>query len=404
MGNLMSIQDTSQFDLNNLPNGFHENPFEFYTNLRQTEPVKFLPDDSVLITSWADLNLIYRDTKKFKSDKRITFGKKFGDTPLFEHHTTSLVFNDPPLHSRVRKIMTGAMNPKAVSLMEPGLEKLIDGLLNTMEDETNLIEDFAMKIPVEVIGNLFNIPHSQRGPLRDWSLAILGALEPSPTNIQLSKGNTAVLEFKDFLKDITDERRINPGNPDTDVLTRMLEAEESNLSETELLQNCIFILNAGHETTTNLIGNSLWALSHYPAAKEMLINTPEMLDLAIEEFLRFLSPNQFGNRETASEVILGGKKIPKYSNLHLCIGAANRDPLQFEQPEKLIIDRNPNRHLAFAGGAHHCVGSSLAKMEARIAIRKFLKKFPNYELVSEPIWSKRIRFRGLTHLQARLEN
>jgi hypothetical protein len=404
MVNLMNIQDTSHFDLNNLPNGFHENPFEFYSKLRQTEPIKFLPDNSVLITSWTDLNEIYRDTANFKSDKKISFGEKFGDTPLFEHHTTSLVFNDPPLHSRVRKIMTGAMNPKAVALMEPGLEKLIDDLLNKMEDEVNLIENFAMKIPVEVIGNLFNIPHSQRGPLRDWSLAILGALEPSPTKSQLSKGNTAVLEFKDFLKDITDERRTNPGNSDTDVLTRMIEAEESNLSETELLQNCIFILNAGHETTTNLIGNALWALNLYPTAKKKLINNPEMLDSAIDEFLRFLSPNQFGNRETATEVILGGVKIPKYTNLHLCIGAANRDPLQFEQPEKLIIDRSPNRHLAFAGGIHHCVGFSLAKMEARIAIGKFLKKFPKYKLISKPIWSKRIRFRGLTHLNARLES
>ena len=400
----MSIVDTSHFDLNNLPEGFHEDPFEYYSSLRQTEPVKTLPDNSVLISSWADLNMIYRDTKNFKSDKKLSFGEKFGNTPLFEHHTTSLVFNDPPLHPRVRKIMTAAMNPKAVALMEPGLEVLIDELLNTIEDEVNLIENFAMKIPVEVIGNLFNIPHSLRGPLRNWSLSILGALEPSPNEKQLSEGNTAVLEFKAFLKLITDERRRKPGNPDTDVLTRMIMAEESNLSETELLQNCIFILNAGHETTTNLIGNALWALSFYPKAKEKLINNPEMLNSAIDEFLRFLSPNQFGNRETACEVTLSGKTIPSHTNLHLCIGAANRDPLQFTQPDELIIDRTPNRHLAFAGGAHHCVGFSLAKMEARIAISKFLNKYPNYNLSSKPLWSERIRFRGLTHLYARLES
>ena len=336
-------------------------------------------------------------------DRKISFGEKFGNTPLFEHHTTSLVFNDPPLHSRVRKIMTGAMNPKAVALMEPGLEILVEKLLCEMDEEANLIEEFAMKIPVEVIGNLFNIPHSLRSPLRDWSLSILGALEPTPTKQELDKGNNAVLEFKEFLKKITDERRKNPGDPDTDVLTRMIIAEESNLSETELLQNCIFILNAGHETTTNLIGNALWALCTYPMVRKTLIKNPAILNSAIDEFLRFLSPNQFGNRETAFEVSLSGKKIPKNTNLHLCIGAANRDPLQFKDPEELIIDRTPNRHLAFAGGAHHCVGFSLAKMEARIAIGMFLRNFPNYNLISKPRWSRRIRFRGLTHLHARLE-
>ena len=399
----MSTLDTSHFDLNNLPNGFYEDPFKYYSSLRQTEPVKFLPDNSVLISSWQDLNTIYRDTQNFKSDKKISFGEKFGNTPLFEHHTTSLVFNDPPLHSRVRKIMTGAMNPKAVALMEPGLEILVKNLLGEMNEEANLIEEFAMRIPVEVIGNLFNIPHSLRSPLRDWSLSILGALEPTPTKQELEKGNNAVLEFKEFLKKITDERRRNPGDPDTDVLTRMIIAEESNLSETELLQNCIFILNAGHETTTNLIGNALWALSIYPIARKTLIENPAILNSAIDEFLRFLSPNQFGNRETAFEVSLSGKKIPKNTNLHLCIGAANRDPLQFKDPEELIIDRTPNRHLAFAGGAHHCVGFSLAKMEARIAIGMFLKNFPTYNLISKPRWSRRIRFRGLTHLHARLE-
>ena len=399
----MSMLDTSHFDLNNLPNGFYEDPFKYYSSLRQTDPVKFLPDNSVLISSWEDLNTIYRDTQNFKSDKKISFGEKFGNTPLFEHHTTSLVFNDPPLHSRVRKIMTGAMNPKAVALMEPGLEILVEKLLCEMDEEANLIEEFAMKIPVEVIGNLFNIPHSLRSPLRDWSLSILGALEPTPTKQELEKGNNAVLEFKEFLKKITDERRKNPGDPDTDVLTRMIIAEESDLSETELLQNCIFILNAGHETTTNLIGNALWALCTYPMARKTLIKNPAILNSAIDEFLRFLSPNQFGNRETAFEVSLSGKKIPKNTNLHLCIGAANRDPLQFKDPEELIIDRTPNRHLAFAGGAHHCVGFSLAKMEARIAIGMFLRNFPNYNLISKPRWSRRIRFRGLTHLHARLE-
>jgi len=226
------------------------------------------------------------------------------------------------------------------------------------------------------------------------------AQKPENRGYSDNSGQALKIAAANFLQQ---ECGVNNIDPDTDVLTRMIIAEESNLSETELLQNCIFILNAGHETTTNLIGNALWALCTYPMVRKTLIKNPAILNSAIDEFLRFLSPNQFGNRETAFEVSLSGKKIPKNTNLHLCIGAANRDPLQFKDPEELIIDRTPNRHLAFAGGAHHCVGFSLAKMEARIAIGMFLRNFPNYNLISKPRWSRRIRFRGLTHLHARLE-
>lgn len=393
------------FTLTDLPKGFHDDPYPHYAWLREKAPVCAQPDGTFVISRYSDLDMIYRDTTRFISDKTKVFAPKFGTAaPLYEHHTTSLVFNDPPLHTRVRKIMVGAMNPRALASMEPGLITLVDGLLEEMssEKEVDLIEAFAGAIPIEVIGNLFDIPRERRGPLRDWSLAILGALEPQLTPEQEATGNKAVLDFVEYLIEIVEDRRKNPGDPQTDVLTRLMQSEEGQLSPVELYQNCIFILNAGHETTTNLIGNALWLLNEDRAARERLIAEPKLITTAVDEFLRMESPNQFGNRLTTEDMTLHGVHIPAGTDLHMSIGAANRDPAQFENPDVLQLDRRPNKHLAFAGGAHTCVGLTLARMEGRIAVGKFLERFPNYEICEGAKRAGRIRFRGFSTLPARL--
>jgi cytochrome P450 len=393
------------FTLTDLPSGFHDDPYPHYAWLRDEAPVCLQPDGTFIVSRYADLDMIYRDNKRFISDKKKIFAPKFGtDAPLFEHHTTSLVFNDPPLHTRVRKIMVGAMNPRALMSMEPGLITLVDSLLDELEGQSDvdLIEAFAGAIPIEVIGNLFDIPRDQRGPLRDWSLAILGALEPQLTPDQEARGNKAVLDFVAFLQEIIDERRVNPGNPQTDVLTRLMQSEEGQLSPVELYQNCIFILNAGHETTTNLIGNTLWLLHEDHAARAKLVAEPKLITPAVDEFLRMESPNQFGNRLTTEDMTLHDTHIPAGTDLHMSIGAANRDPARFENPDVLQLDRRPNKHLAFAGGAHTCVGLTLARMEGRIAVGKFLERFPNYEITSGATRAGRIRFRGFATLPATL--
>jgi len=363
--------------LTNLPSGFHDDPYPHYACLRDEHPVCAQPDGTFIISRHVDLDMIYRDTARFVSDKKKVFAPKYGTAaPLYEHHTTSLVFNDPPLHTRVRKIMVGAMNPRALASMEPGLITLVDGLLDELEGqgEVDLIEAFAGAIPIEVIGNLFNIPRERRAPLRDWSLAILGALEPQLTPEQEALGNQAVLDFVTFLREIVDDRRLNPGDPETDVLTRLIQSEEGRLSPEELYQNCIFILNAGHETTTNLIGNALMLLDRDRAARARLIAEPELITTAVDEFLRMESPNQFGNRLTTEPMTLQGVDIPTGTDLHLCIGAANRDPAQFENP----------------------------RMEGRVAVNKFLTRFPEYEILPRTERSARIRFRGFTCLPANL--
>jgi len=393
------------FDLANLAPGFADDPFPTYRALLEHAPLKRFPDGSVMISRWADLDRVYRDTATFSSDKKLEFGEKYGKSPLFEHHTTSLVFSDPPLHTRVRKIMVGAMTPRAIAAMEPALVTLVDKLITDMAEkgDVDLIEDFASAIPIEVIGNLFDMPHEERGPLRDWSLTILGALEPVLTPEQEARGNAAVTDFKAYLADLVMRRRKNPGDPAIDVLTRLIEGVGGEtLSENELLQNCIFILNAGHETTTNLIGNALLELTEWPDERSRLLADPGLIDTAVDEFLVNLSPNQLGNRITTAKVELAGETLAPLTRVHLCIGAANRDPRQFPDPDRLDLGRKPNKHLAFAGGSHTCVGFSLARMEGRVAISRFLNSFPNYTLTGPPIRTGRVRFRGLDTLPARV--
>ncbi|WP_376099326.1 cytochrome P450 [Roseomonas sp. CCTCC AB2023176] len=395
------------FDLGHLDDGFYADPYPIYRALRERDPVHRMPDGSLFLTRWAELDRVYRDTRAFSSDKQAEFGPKYGDGPLFEHHTTSLVFNDPPLHTRVRRLIQGALMPRALNAMEPGLRALVDRLLDGLAEKgsVDLIEDFAAAIPIEVIGNLLAVPVEERGPLREWSLAILGALEPRLTPEQEARGNAAVAEFLAYLRTLVTRRRVAPGDPATDVLTRLIQGEEDGerLTEKELLHQCIFLLNAGHETTTNLIGNALELLHRFPDERARLLGDPSLMPTAIEEVLRYESSNQLGNRRVAADTDVGGVMAPAGTLLTLCIGAANRDPARFEDAERFDVARQPNRHLAFAGGAHMCVGMNLARMEGRIALAAFLARFPGYALTEVPVRARRARFRGFTHLRARVK-
>ncbi len=397
-------QIAETFELSHLPTGFHDNPYPIYRALREHAPVKRLADGSYFLTRYDDLVSIYKNPKSFSSDKKLEFKPKYGDSPLYEHHTTSLVFSDPPLHTRVRKLISGALTPRAIAGMEEGLIRLVDSLLDHMEEKrsTDLIDDFASAIPIEVIGNLLDVPIDERGPLREWSLAILGALEPVLSEDMAERGNRALTEFIEYLNDLIARRRVHPGNPEVDVLTRLIlgEADGEKLSAKELIHNCIFLLNAGHETTTNLIGNGLVSLAEYTSQRDRLLKQPELIKSAVEEMLRYESSNQLGNRITTETVEIGGITMPPRTRVTLCIGAANRDPSHFNDPDIFDVARTPNRHLAFASGTHACAGMSLARLEGQIAIGRFINRFPNYALAGPPLRGGRVRFRGYLQIPA----
>jgi hypothetical protein len=391
------------FDIKRLEPRFLDDPYPLYRALREHDPVHRMLDGSYFLSRYDDCAAVYRDAATWSSDKKVDFRPNFAESLLYEHHTTSLVFNDPPYHTRVRKLLAPAFTPRALKALQPRVEALVDRLLDAAAERGrfDLIGDFAAAIPVQLIGDMLGVPQAERGPLRGWSLAILGALEPVLSREQFTRGVTAVAEFKDYLAALV-RRRLRDGSSDEgEILSTLITASafdpgsaRERLSETELLHNCIFLLNAGHETTTNLIGNGIDLLLRHPEAMHELRDEPMLIDTAIEEFLRMESSNQLGNRRAAKDTSLGGIDMPTGTYVHIGIGAANRDPAQFVDPERLDLRRQPNRHLAFAIGIHACAGMSLARMEAQVAIGKFVRRFGVVERDGAFVRGGRARFRG----------
>jgi len=395
------------FDPARLPDAFYADPYPTYAALRSLAPLHRCPDGSYFLTRYADLDAVYRDRARFSADKKAVFGPKFGEgTPLYAHHTTSLVFSDPPYHTRVRRQIVGALSPGAIRAMMPGLAALVGRLCDAaaLRGRFDLVEDFAAAIPVEVIGNLLGVPHDERGALRGWSLAILGALDPAPTAAALERGHQSVSEFLDFTRALVADRRRDLRGED-DLLSRLIRDETGGepLSEHELLHNCIFLLNAGHETTTNLIANGLHLLLSRPEARRRLVAEPRLIDRAVEECLRYESPNQLGNRMVVEPVEIGGRRFEPGTYLTLCIGAANRDPAEFADAERFDVGREPNRHLAFAAGGHACAGMSVARLEGQLAIAEFLERLPRARLLDGAVRNRRARFRGFATIPVAVE-
>ncbi len=402
----MNVQAAKSFDLNAIDRAFIDNPHPMLSALRTHDPVHFNADGSVYLTRYDDVRQVYQN-KAMSSDKKREYGKRFGQGPLFTHHTTSLIFNDPPYHTVVRKLLASAFTPRKLAEMEPLIEAIVDRLLDRLEDqgEFNFINEFAMKLPTELISFMLGVPEEHRHKLRGYSMAILGALDPVVPEERLRAGDAAVAEFGLLLDDLIAHRRANPGDGGQgEVLESLIfgEIDGRRLTAEELRQNCIFLLNAGHETTTSLVGNSTAVLLGSPDQHRLLIDDPALINSAIEEFLRVESPLQIGNRLTTQEIALGDVTLPEGTYIHTSIGAANRDPEVFPDPDKVDITRNPNRHLAFITGIHVCLGATLARIEGRIAIGRLVRRFPKLRASGEAELMGLARFRGYNSLPVRI--
>ncbi len=397
--------DIAGFDLLDVPRDYISDPYRYFTELRQHSPIHRNPDGTYILTRYDDCVTTYRDPTIWSSDKRADFAPKFGTAaPLYEHHTTSVVFIDPPDHTRIRRLFQAAFTRKALAAFEPRINALVDGYLDRFEElgEMEVVEDMSFKLPIEVVCDMLGVPADDRLLIRDWAVAILTALEPSISRDQYDTGNRAVVEFKDYLRDLIVWRRSHPDEAaPTEVLTLLADAEADGekLTETELLHQCIFMLNAGHETSTNMLSHGIHEMLRHPDQIRRLNGSPDLIEPMVEEVLRYQAPIQINNRRSIRDTCIGGVHLPCGTTVHLIVASANRDPAQFPEPDRFDISRRPNRHLSFGLGVHICAGNSLARLEAAIAFRKLFARFPDIQLAAPAEIAPRLRFREVRRLQ-----
>ena len=394
---------STTFDLQNVSEDYLVDPYSVLAELRAQSPVHKNTDGTFVLTCYADIVQTYRDPMIWSSDKRATFKPKFGNTPLFEHHTNSIVFIDPPDHTRIRRLFQSAFTRKALAAFVPRITSLVDEYLNRLEDQGQMevVEEFSFRLPIEVVCDLLGVPRQDREFIRGWANAILTALEPTLVQKQLDDGNQAVVDFKQYLRDLIAYRRAHPHDAqDTEVLTILADAEADGkrLTEIELLHQCIFMLNAGHETSTNMITHGIHEMLLNPDQIDLLSENPDLIEPMVEEVLRYQAPIQINNRRANSDQILSGVTIPADTTVHMMINAANRDPAQFSNPDRFDITRRPNRHLSFGLGVHICAGNALARVEAQIAFQRLFRRFPKLALTIPAVIAPRLRFREVSSL------
>lgn len=398
--------DIQSFDLNEIDKNFIENPYPVLDALRAHSPLHRNKDGSLYLTRYEDCLATYR-SRDMLSDKTEQFGDKFGKCPLLEHHTTSLIFNDPPYHTVVRKLISGAFTPRKLREMETLIDGIVDRLLDDIEEkgDIDMVADFGMVLPTEIISFMLGIPEEYRRKLRGYSVSILGALDPVVSAEQMTRGNDAVREFSAILNDLINHRRSNPeGAGQGEVLESLIFGEHDGrqLTQEELIQNCIFLLNAGHETTTSLVSNSVGLFLDHPDQHRALVKDPDLITSTVEECLRYESPLQIGNRQASVDMEIGGEIIPKGTYIHTSIAGANRDPAVFDDPHKFDIARKNNKHIAFITGIHVCLGATLARVEGRIALGKLVSRFPKMVANGPAVRMPLARFRGFTSLPVAL--
>ena len=401
----MNAHDAKAFDLNAIDRAFIDNPYPVLANLREHDPVHHNPDGSLYLTRYENVRSVYQD-RTMVSDKTIAFKEKFGDGPLYTHHTTSLIFNDPPYHTTVRKLLAHAFTPRKLAEMESLISDIVDNLLDDLQGagDVDFVTAFAMRLPTEVISFMLGVPQEHRKKLRGYSLAILGALDPVVSQQRLDNGNDAVSEFSDMLNDLINHRREHPeGAGQGEVLEALIfgEFEGRKLTQEELIQNCIFLLNAGHETTTSLMANGVGMLLKAPDQYQLLRDQPELVENAVEEILRYESPLQIGNRLTSVDTEIGGEIVPAGTYIHTSIAGANRDPAVFQNPDEIDFTRSTNKHIAFITGIHVCLGATLARYEGKIAFRRLIEKYPHMKPAGVPERMPLARFRGYSNLPVR---
>ncbi|NBV74269.1 MAG: cytochrome P450, partial [Actinobacteria bacterium] len=382
-----------------------------YEALRNADPVHRIDDYTVVLTRHDDVLRTLRGPE-FARDIEQHAAAPINDPVMqrrrqrSEERSKSILNLDPPDHTRLRRLVTQAFTPRSVERLRAITERMVDEVLDAASTAGGfeLIDELAFPIPFRVISEMLDMPIDRSDELREWSQILTATLEPTATLDDLDAAEAAIGELIPFLDGVIADRRLNPGE---DVVSALLaaEAEGDRLDMAELMAFVVLLYVAGHETTVNLIGNGVLALLNHPDQLEAWRDDPELDSVAVDELLRFDGPVQQTVRAPLDTVTYRGADGDpvevRYGEVVItCLGAANRDPEMFAEPNRLILGRpNANRHLAFSSGAHYCLGASLARMEAEIAITRLIRRFPGLHLVGEPRWRDRLTIRGVDRLE-----
>lgn len=407
--NSQQIRAAKAFKFNPFDKEFHANPYPTYHHLRSKEPVHqlFVGGDWVL-TRYADVKAVLRsglvrshDQSELIQQKNQYLQDRGKNLNALVHISNKFLFYiNPPDHTRLRGLVVKAFSPTVVERMRPRIQEIVNDLLDQVRNKgtMDVIADLASPLPVTVIGKMLGIPNEAQNQLHHWSNVLSRILDSLVSVEEYEILNKAIEEFQEYLRDLVAKRQ---KDPQEDLISALIAAREENerLSQEELLATCILLFMTGEETTVNTIGNGILALLQHPEQMKTLIREPTIIQIAVEELLRYDSPVQMTKRIVIDNIEIGNQTIQAGEKIILCLGSANRDPAQFANPDQLNFNRCENNHLAFGDNIHYCLGASLARTQAQIAINTLVQQLPDLKLASDKLeWRKNMVLRGLKTL------
>lgn len=400
--------DAAPIAFNLFDPAYRSNPYPVLNQLRDTDPVHVSPLGFTALSRFADCAAVLRSPNASADDRKArdwparVREQGFDPDELLRDQVLPFLFLDPPDHTRLRGLVTKAFTPRVIENLRPRVDAIVRDLLDaaSQRGSIEIIEDLAYPLPVAIISEMLGVPKEDNDTFKGWSREMARSLDPEfvlapEVNARREK---AITEFREYMARLIATRRARPGD---DLLSALIAAEEegSRLTEGELLSTAILLLIAGHETTVNLIGNGTLALLRNPDQLQRLRDDPSLIKTAIEEVLRFDPPVQLTGRYALDDIEISDRVIPKDTQTVLLLGAANRDPAQFPDPDRLDIARADNRHLAFGMGIHFCLGAPLARIEGQVAIGEFVRRVQQPQLAQDPPpYKENITLRGIASL------
>jgi cytochrome P450 len=377
----------------------HPNPYPLFHRLRADDPVHYSPFiGGWVLTRYADAIACLRNHRFSRVAFLDTMRAKFGEQPILQLQAGELAFNDPPIHTALRGLIAKAFSPGAIEAARPAIAARVEEALDRLDGagRMDVIADFAYPLPADAISAMLGVPREDWNRLRGFVDGVIVSRGIVRTPAMIAEGDRSAREFLDYLHELVKERRARPSN---DLLSATIAAEERGrrLTDEEVVTMAEQLFTAGHGTTRNLIGSAVLALLQNPMELEKLRDNPDLIESAIEEVLRFESPTQAPNPQVATaELEIGGRKIAAGDVVTVLIGATNRDPAKFPDPDRFDIARIDGEHLAFSHGTHYCLGASLARLQAQVAVGALIRRMPRLRLATADLkWKVMGRFRGL---------